>query len=173
VERELLESFIADGLTIREIGSALDAHPRTVQAWLREHGLQTARRQGASAGSGRTQRHCSRHGLTGFARRSEGGWRCLKCRSEAVTRRRKRVKEVLVTDAGGACVLCGYSRCLGALEFHHVDPTLKRFSVGARGVTRALAAARDEATKCALLCANCHAEVEAGLATLPPDPSLG
>jgi hypothetical protein len=34
-------------------------------------------------------------------------------------------------------------------------------------VTRALAKAREEAAKCVLLCANCHAEVEAGIAQLP------
>jgi hypothetical protein len=76
------------------------------------------------------------------------------------------VKEALVADAGGSCVLCGYSRCLAALEFHHLDPTVKRFSLAGRGVTRSLARAREEAQKCVLLCANCHAEVEAGVRQL-------
>jgi 5-methylcytosine-specific restriction endonuclease McrA len=111
--------------------------------------------------------------LTAFALRAEGGWRCLKCRSEAVTRRRKRVKEILVAEAGGACALCGYSRCLAALEFHHVDPARKRFAVAAGGVTRALETSREEASKCVLLCGNCHAEVEAGVTALPSNPSLG
>ncbi len=100
--------------------------------------------------------------MTTFAHRKDGGWRCLKCRSEAVSRRRRRVKEILVADAGGACAPCGYSRTLAALEFHHVDPAAKRFAVAARGVTRSLAEARQEAQKCVLLCSNCHAEVEAG-----------
>jgi hypothetical protein len=34
-------------------------------------------------------------------------------------------------------------------------------------VTRSLARARDEARKCVLLCANCHAEVEGGFTQLP------
>jgi hypothetical protein len=76
------------------------------------------------------------------------------------------MKEALVADAGGACALCGYSRCLAALEFHHLDPALKCFSVAARGVTRSLAEAREEAEKCVLLCSNCHAEVEAGVRVL-------
>jgi ferredoxin len=37
-----------------------------------------------------------------------------------------------------------------------------------QGVSRSLAVARTEMAKCALLCANCHAEVESGLVTLPP-----
>jgi hypothetical protein len=77
-----------------------------------------------------------------------------------------------VAEAGGACALCGYSRCVAALQFH-VDPARKRFAVAAGGVTRALAESRQEAAKCILLCGNCHAEVEAGVTALPANPSLG
>jgi hypothetical protein len=77
------------------------------------------------------------------------------------------VKEVLLADAGGACRLFGYDRFAGALQFHHVDPAKKRFQIAARGVTRSLAEAREEARKCVLLCANCHAEVEGGYCQLP------
>jgi hypothetical protein len=57
--------------------------------------------------------------------------------------------------------------CFGALEFHHLDPGEKRLEVNAKGVSLALETLRAEAQKCILLCANCHAEVERGLATLP------
>jgi hypothetical protein len=76
------------------------------------------------------------------------------------------VKALLVEEAGGRCVVCGYSRYLGALGFHHVDPETKSFALGAVGVTRSLEKARAEAAKCILLCANCHAEVEAGIVSL-------
>jgi hypothetical protein len=62
--------------------------------------------------------------------------------------------------------LCGYDRSPAALQFHHVDPKEKVFSLSRRGVTIALEAARAEAAKCVLLCANCHAEVEGGFAVL-------
>jgi hypothetical protein len=77
------------------------------------------------------------------------------------------VKATLVSEAGGACQLCGYSRWIGALQFHHVDPAEKEFHIALRGVARSLARARAEAQKCVLLCANCHAEVEGGGVTLP------
>jgi hypothetical protein len=76
------------------------------------------------------------------------------------------VKEILVSEAGGKCRLCGYSRSLAALHFHHLDPGGKRFSLGREGITRSLAEMREEAEKCVLLCANCHAEVEAGIVTI-------
>lgn len=88
--------------------------------------------------------------------------------AEAVVRRRRKIKRVLVEEAGGACLLCGYDGCMAALEFHHVDPGEKRFSLSHRGVTRSLARARAEAARCVLLCANCHAEVESGTTTLEP-----
>jgi transposase-like protein len=59
------------------------------------------------------------------------------------------------------------ARCVAALHFHHVDPAQKTFALGVVGVTRSLAAARAEARKCVVLCANCHAEVESGLSDVP------
>jgi len=52
------------------------------------------------------------------------------------------------------------------MHFHHVDPSTKRFSLGSRGLARAIESLREEAAKCVLLCGNCHAEVEAGFTTL-------
>jgi len=93
--------------------------------------------------------------------------RCVKCRAEAVTRRRRSVKEALVKEAGGKCVICGYSRHPAALQFHHLDPTSKSFGLGVRGITRSLDKLREEAKKCVLLCANCHALVEVGAEMVP------
>jgi len=95
-------------------------------------------------------------------RRADGYYRCLACRAAAVVKRRRAVKRILVEEAGGSCRLCGYDRFPAALQFHHVDPTQKSFSLSHRGVTIALDAARAEAAKRVLLCANCHAEVEGG-----------
>jgi hypothetical protein len=85
----------------------------------------------------------------------------------AVAARRRRVKEMLIGEAGGACAICGFDRHPSALHFHHLDPTKKRFPVSRRGVTRSIEEVREEARKCMLLCANCHAQVEAGVLDLP------
>lgn len=77
------------------------------------------------------------------------------------------MKEILVAEAGGRCVLCGYDRYFGALRFHHVDPAEKAFSLSDKGIARSIAAARREAEKCVLVRGNCHAEVECGLASIP------
>jgi hypothetical protein len=79
------------------------------------------------------------------------------------------MKATLVAEAGGRCARCGYAASMRALQFHHVDPTLKRLSLNAKGVALSLDTLRAEAAKCVLLCANCHAEVEAGLMAGAPD----
>jgi hypothetical protein len=82
-----------------------------------------------------------------------------------VAARRRRLKAILVAEAGGGCTRCGYDRCVSALQFHHRDPAQKAFQLGSGGLTRSLERLRKEAGKCVLLCANCHAEVEAGFVT--------
>ena len=103
-----------------------------------------------------------RHGWTDFVIENSGRTRCRKCRMERVAEWRRRTKARLVQEAGGKCAACGYERCLAALQFHHLDPGKKSFALSLRGVTRSMDKLREEAAKCALLCANCHAEVEAG-----------
>jgi transposase len=167
--RDQLAPLINAGMSLAEIAEATGLSKTTVRHWLREHGLQTQRARRRVVYDGQQaelELRCPRHGLTTFKRRSTGGYRCARCRAEAVARRRRKVKRLLVTEAGGCCKLCGYDRCVGALEFHHVVPSDKRFSLSHRGVTRSLEKARAEASKCALLCANCHAEVEAGVTVL-------
>jgi transposase len=176
VAREALEPLVLEGLSIRAIAQRLDVSYATVQHWMGRHDLTTLRaarlQQTAGprlAGEKLIELTCVQHGPTTFVRKADGGYRCRQCRSEAVVKRRRHVKAVLIEEAGGRCVLCGYDRSPAALQFHHVDPGAKAFAIAHRGVSRSLAAARAEAQKCVLLCANCHAEVEVGIATLGPD----
>jgi transcription elongation factor Elf1 len=109
---------------------------------------------------------CKKHGEVEYRPRKEGGWRCPFCASDAVIKRRRKLKEILVEEHGGSCKVCGYNRYVGALDFHHLDPSQKEFGLGMRGLTRSLTKIQAEARKCVLLCGNCHAEVEAGVISL-------
>jgi transposase len=185
IERERLEELVGEGMTIAEIADAVGLSKGTVRHWLRRHGLQTTHRQGRrsseparaakAAGLLTVTMNCRHHGETEFYLEGRGYYRCKRCRSEAVSRRRRKVKQILAGEAGGRCSICGYNRCIGALEFHHVDPRDKQLALGYGGYAHSLAAAREEAQKCVLLCSNCHVEIENGVAVLParvlpPDP---
>lgn len=174
IERELLTEIVACELSIRDIAEVFDRSPTTIRHWLLRHHLTTraSARRGAgtmasAAGAETPDLPCPRHGVTRHVPRADGSFRCTRCRSQQVAARRRRVKRQLVAEAGGCCALCGYDACVAALQFHHVDPDAKSFAISRAGVTRALSTAREEVMKCLLLCANCHAEVEAGLAQLP------
>jgi hypothetical protein len=164
-----------EGLTIERIAQRLGVSDSTAKKWLKRHGLRTMgaqRRKTLSVmreqGDRETQLVCRKHGLTRHVSIvSERRLRCSKCSAEAVARRRRKVKEMLVAEAGGACALCGYGRHPAALQFHHLDPSTKSFGLGVRGISRSLAKLREEAAKCVLLCANCHAELEVGATALP------
>jgi hypothetical protein len=71
-------------------------------------------------------------------------------------------KAYLASIKSSGCALCGYNKCLQALEFHHSGDnkgfTIARFTGGTLAQRDKL---REELSKCVLLCANCHREVHA------------
>jgi hypothetical protein len=163
--KEQLEDFLAEGLSLEQIGKRVGCDPSTVSHHLTKHGLVPVGHQVHAPN--RVTLACSEHGLVEFHRRPDGNYRCSKCRTASVSAWRRRVKRKLIERAGGRCVVCGYDRHPSALHFHHVDPTTKSFILSRHGVTRSFREAAAEADKCVLLCGNCHAEVEAGLTALP------
>jgi hypothetical protein len=172
--REQLEPLVVRGATLQEMADELDRSVSTIRHWMAKYGLVLARRHqnhdlaqaARAAGRSRFTATCRRHGETEFLVFSSGRHRCSKCNTDAVVRGRRRVKERLVEEAGGKCVRCGFSEHPAGLQFHHLDPSEKEFAVSHKGVTVALERTRAEARKCVLLCATCHALVEAGVVTL-------
>lgn len=104
------------------------------------------------------KRLCKVHGKTIFSLRADGQWRCRKCCVEAVRKRRKVLKVKAVEYKGGKCIICGYSKCVDALVFHHRDKNTKEFGIGKNGYTRSWEKVRKELDKCDLMCCRCHAE---------------
>ena len=107
-------------------------------------------------------RECNIHGITVFHNFSDGKsrrWRCGKCASSAVTKRRREVKKMAVEYKGGCCSICGYGKSVWAIDFHHTDPTKKDFSIGKSGATRSWEKTKLELDKCIAVCRNCHAEL--------------
>jgi len=169
LDRGDLEGLVEAGLTLREIAERLDRSVSSVRHWMNRYELSTRRRRRPRPPGDpkRADMVCGLHGSTTFVLEGRGYYRCVRCRSSAVSKRRRKVKQILVEEAGGRCSVCGYSRCQEALHFHHLDPKSKAFHLGHQGQSRSLARSRTEAAKCLLLCGNCHAEVEAGISELP------
>lgn len=68
-------------------------------------------------------------------------------------------KAALVKSKGGKCSVCGYSKNIASLCFHHRDPSQKSFRLDSRSLSNRKQEVIDvEAEKCELMCHNCHSE---------------
>jgi len=91
---------------------------------------------------------------------------CKECNKQNIINRKRKLKEKCVEYGGGKCKICGYAKYLGALDFHHLDPSTKdiafsRFNSTSWEKNKDLLI--NELDKCILLCSNCHREVHGGL----------
>lgn len=71
---------------------------------------------------------------------------------------RRNMKKQAIKLMGGKCQLCGYNKCVDALEFHHKNPKEKEFKLGS-GNTLSWKEYKMEVQKCILVCSNCHKEI--------------
>ena len=180
--RDRLEAMVDRGMSITQIAVASGRSKGAVRHWLASYGLRTkggrearsreGAREAREAGLTIATLSCPRHGESSHVREPRGYYRCRGCRQEAVVRRRRKVKAILVREAGGCCRICGYDRCAAALEFHHLDPEVKEFGVAQGGMARSIEHLRAEVRKCILLCSNCHAEVESGTSSVDAQPKV-
>lgn len=69
------------------------------------------------------------------------------------------MKHQLIVERGGKCERCGYDKCEAALQFHHRNPAEKSFMLSIKSSSHSWEEWQEEAQKCELLCANCHAEL--------------
>jgi len=104
------------------------------------------------------EKECRTHGKTDFVLEGRGYYRCKKCRSGGVAKRRRKIKLMAVDYKGGSCEACGYNKCVAALEFHHEDPSQKDFGISNKGYARSWEKVKLELDKCIMLCSNCHHE---------------
>ena len=73
----------------------------------------------------------------------------------------QRRKINIVYVLGGKCSVCGYNKCIQALDAHHINPEEKELTLS-ENHNIATIKILEELKKCTLLCANCHREYHAG-----------
>lgn len=86
---------------------------------------------------------------------------CKPCNLLHTQQRQRKFKYDCVQYKGGKCTMCGYNKCLNAMEFHHRDPYEKDFTIAQLRYTSfdKNPAVKQELDKCDLVCANCHREI--------------
>ena len=169
-----LEKYISDDLTTRDIANKCGCSQSTVKYWLEKYGLKTQHKQYNKGGYRKEIR--DRVGKTGIAFNCKycgetdpekfmiltkdrvSYSRCKKCHNIYTIERFRKNKEKAVEYKGGKCQKCGYDKCMDALDFHHIDPSLKDPHFD-RFKARNFEKTKRELDKCMLLCSNCHREV--------------
>ncbi len=86
---------------------------------------------------------------------------CISCRNSERTARYKEVKKQCISYKGGKCCKCGYNKCDDALDFHHLNPSVKEFGISQIRY-RSFDSIKKELDKCILVCSNCHREIHGG-----------
>lgn len=94
---------------------------------------------------------------------------CKSCHNIRAKNRLQNLKQKAVDYKGGKCCLCGYSKSIAALDFHHLSPQHKDFKISGRSVS--FDTIIPELNKCILVCANCHREIHYELVN-PPEHKL-
>jgi hypothetical protein len=85
-----------------------------------------------------------------------------KCKSCQKQYDRSKFRNTVSEIMGGyCCKICGYSKCLEAIEFHHIDPSIKEWKLSDL-VTNKKETIEKELAKGILVCANCHREIHYG-----------
>lgn len=103
-----------------------------------------------------------------YIRKTQVGFHyyCKKCQDAKTKERQKQIKTDAIAYKGGKCIICGYSKYIGALEFHHLDPRKKDFQISCH-TTYNFEILKKELEKCCLVCSNCHKEIHAGIHQSP------
>jgi len=76
---------------------------------------------------------------------------------------RRTIKLILMAPINYKCQNCEYDRSINHLTFHHKFPSQKRFNISSELLLHPLQILLTEASKCIVVCHNCHGEINAGI----------
>lgn len=150
-----LTRLVRDGFSQREIGNQLACSQSSVKYWLKKLGLKTSKKSRALL-----CRICGEADPDAFYHYKDGRrrYRCRRCDNQEAVKRFRSYKKAAVDYKGGCCQECGYKKCLGSLDFHHLDSEEKDPDWN-KMRHWPLERIKEELDKCVCLCRNCHGEL--------------
>lgn len=167
MKKEELIELIKKNLSQREISKKLNVSQTNLRYWLNKFELKTNIKKFNECDDKKRCPKCKENKRLDefYNRRNKEGNSvyCRKCSNEESRERARRFKVKCVEYKGGKCVECGYNKYLGALDFHHLDPSKKDFRLAAVKSHAFNDMIKKELDKCILVCANCHREIHGSL----------
>jgi len=161
MDKVILEKLILENKSIKQIGQELDYSRTNIVYWLKKYGLSTPRNR---YNKNFNKKHrCSSCGETDPAKfNGHKKSICGKCNNKYCQMLGRKKRKQAIEYKGGKCEICGYDKCIKALEFHHKDPEKKDKNWGRMRGWK-WEKIKKEIEKCDLLCCRCHREIHSEL----------
>lgn len=168
MNKELLIEYIELSYSTYKISEITGKSQTTIRYWLKKYNLNTEYKSFKDIGikeygdfrfCPKCKKDCATTDFYSRRGKENSSVYCKSCTSIQTVERQRRLKQEIVDYKGGSCVKCGYNKYIGALEFHHLDPSKKDFTIAHRRLTKLNDEIKNELEKCILVCANCHREI--------------
>lgn len=172
MKKEELENYINERKSLNQISRETGKSLTTVRYWVKKYQLpfetknfssQGIKDYGSSKLCPKCKTNCNIEEFYNRRGKKGGSVYCKKCTSLQVLERTKKLKQEMVDYKGGCCQICGYSKYIGALDFHHINPNEKDFTIAHIRQYKFDEVIKNELDKCMLVCSNCHREIHGGL----------
>ena len=163
MELEKLKECVDKGFSIADLSKEFNKGKTTIRYWLRNFNLKTnnkTKRQFENKNCvvcekllvGNQLKFCSNNCKSKFSYNNSNS-------SDRQNKKGVQRKLFLINLMGGKCQMCGYSKNIGAFDFHHEKREDKVFNLDSRTLSnRTMDSIILESKKCILLCSNCHRE---------------
>ena len=177
MKKEELEKMINEGKSLNKISSEFGKSLTTVRYWVKKLEIpihtknfleQGKKDYGKSRVCPKCKENCNIDQFYNRRGKENSSVYCKKCTTIQVVERSQKLKKEMVNYKGGCCEICGYNKYIGALEFHHINPDKKDFTIAKIRQYKFDKVIKNELDKCMLLCSNCHRELHGGLYVVVP-----
>ena len=176
MEKETLKKLIDSGLSLRQISDQTEKSLTTIRYWTKKYDLKSnyksfkfleKKEYGEYRYCPSCEKNCQTENFYQRRGRPNSSTYCKDCTTIQTLNRMQKLKKLMVEYKGGCCVICGYNKYMGALEFHHLNPNEKDFNPSQMKKYTFDSRIKNELDKCILLCSNCHREIH-GKVVVPP-----
>jgi hypothetical protein len=172
MKKEELEIMIDNGKSLNQISKDTGKSLTTIRYWVKKYDIpfntknfseQGIKEYGQLRFCPKCKNNCSIDEF--YNRRGKKGSSvyCKKCTTDQVVERTKKLKQLMVDYKGGCCQVCGYNKYIGSLDFHHINPEEKDFTIAHIRHYKFDDLIKKELDKCLLVCSNCHREIHGGI----------
>lgn len=168
MKKEFLLEKLNQGLSLRQISFDTNKSLTSIRHWMKKYGIPSPNKPFKDLGKKdygetrfcpRCEKNCSTSDFYNRRGKENSSVYCKKCTNLQTVERQRNFKKQMVDYKGGKCVKCGYDKCISALEFHHLNPNEKEFTLSHLKNYRFDEIIMNELDKCDLVCANCHREI--------------